>query len=78
MVRVTKPGGKIILLENSRSVNPVFGIMQDISEPIITPFSKGCRWNVNVPAIAEKAKLKRIFTDSKDAGLFYLGVYEKI
>eukprot|EP01031_Cornospumella_fuschlensis_P037561 gene37561-45620_t len=56
MVRVSKPGARILLLENSRSTSPVLGALQDLSEPVITPMSKGCRWNTNVPKIVSQNK----------------------
>ena len=59
MKRVTKPSGKVILVENSRSTIPWVGFLQDITEPIITPFSKNCKWNTNVPKLAKEAGLSQ-------------------
>ena len=59
MKRVTKPRGKVILVENSRSNIPLLGFFQDVSEPIITPLSKNCRWNTDVPKLAQEAGLSQ-------------------
>ena len=81
MKRVVKPsseGGRIILLENSRSNNPLMGVFQDITEPYITATSTGkCRWNINIDKIAEKADLVKEHSNSRDMGTLSLNVYHK-
>lgn len=34
---------RVVLVENSVSTNSLLANIQDVTEPIITPFSKGCR-----------------------------------
>lgn len=77
MVRVVKKGGTVVLVENSLSNNFLLGKFQDITEPLLTPFSKGCKWNVNVPALAKKSGLKLVKEDSRSLGLLYLGIFRK-
>jgi ubiquinone/menaquinone biosynthesis C-methylase UbiE len=77
MRRVVKPEGHILVLENSRSTFRPLALFQDITEPIITPYSKGCRWNVDVPGIADKAGLTLERSKSAQAGTIFSGVYTK-
>ena len=82
MVRVTRPGGRVVLLENSVSTNPILARFQDITEPIITPLSKGCKWNVRIPDIVQEVAgsgglLKPISVIDEQAGTITLRVYEK-
>ena len=58
MRRVTRPEGRVVLLENSRSDIPWIGLFQDVTEPVITPLSKNCKWNTDIPKLAEEAGLK--------------------
>eukprot|EP01035_Chromulina_nebulosa_P016818 gene16818-22302_t len=76
MKRVVKDDGLIILLENSRSSTEFIGRIQDITEPIITPFSKGCRWNENINELARSAGLRLVSSYSIQQGTIYLGVYK--
>jgi len=77
MVRVTKPGGRLILVENSISQNVVLAFMQNILEPLITPFSKGCKWNVDVPSLAAESGQLKSEGNGKNffSGLFMLESY---
>jgi len=80
MARSVKPiSGRVVLLENSRSTLPFLGWWQDITEPVITPYSKGCKWNVDVPSLAAGAGLRRQESESSSIqlGTIYLGVYSK-
>jgi ubiquinone/menaquinone biosynthesis C-methylase UbiE len=78
MKRVVKPGGQIVLLENTRSDNSVLGALQDLTEPLVTPLSKNCRWNTNVPALAREAGLQlEQPVESSSLGTLMLGVYTK-
>ena len=79
MTRVVKPKtGRIILLENTLSDNTILGAFQQLTEPIITPFSKGCRWDVNVPQIAKSNGLKLVEPSISTAlGTLRLDVYSK-
>jgi len=69
----------VILLENSRSTQPLLGVIQDVTEPIITPLSKDCKWNVNVPELAQTAGLieSQEFREDKQLGTLTLRVYRK-
>ena len=77
MKRVVKPGGQVLLLENSVSTFKPLAAIQDLTEPIITSVSKSCRWNINVPEIAEKAGLTLQSKEETQAGTMYYGVYTK-
>lgn len=78
MIRVLKPGGVLVLLENSVSTNPALKLVQDITEPIVTPLSKSCRWNVNVPSIIEKVGgVQLVAVDDEQLGTITLRVYNK-
>lgn len=81
MARLVKPssqGGKIVLLENSRSNNGIIGAFQDVTEPYITATSTGkCRWNVNIDKFAETAGLEKEYTNTKDLGTLSLNIYHK-
>jgi ubiquinone/menaquinone biosynthesis C-methylase UbiE len=77
LIRVVKDDGNIILLENSVSTNPMIKFIQNIFEPIVTPFSKGCKWNVNVPELAEKQGLKKVDYIDIQSGTIMLGIYNK-
>lgn len=54
MTRVLKPGGTLVLLENSISTNPLLRLVQNAAEPVVTPLAKGCKWNVDVPALVAR------------------------
>lgn len=69
---------RIVLLENSRSLLPVIGTFQDLTEPLITPSAKGCRWNVDVAALAEGVGgLKLQSYQSTQLGTISLSVYSR-
>ncbi|KAF5827344.1 S-adenosyl-L-methionine-dependent methyltransferase [Dunaliella salina] len=51
MVRAVKPGGKILLLEQTRSDNPLLGAYQSVS-------SKGRNLDLDIPALLEQAGLQ--------------------
>ena len=67
----------VVLLENSVSTNYVLARLQDATEPIITPFSKGCRWNVDVPSLAQQAGLEKKAGGSVQLGTIMYGIYTK-
>ena len=69
---------RIILLENSRSTAFPLGAIQDLLEPLVTPLSKGCRWNVNVPELAKSTGLRAVGETSDNLfGTLFLGTFEK-
>lgn len=79
MVRVTRVGGRVILLENARSDNSVLGIFQDITEPVITKLSKECRWNVDINKFTEQnLNIRRIASKLVSGGTIQLNVYKKL
>jgi len=58
MARVVRPGGKVLLLEHSRSTFPVLGWYQDVTAAQVASMGKGCVWNQNVIKLVENAGLK--------------------
>lgn len=77
MTRVVKPKGQVILLENSISRNAMLASIEHVVEPIITPFSKGCKLDVDVPALAHAAGLVLIQENVIQGGSIYMGIYAK-
>ena len=77
MRRVVKADGVVVLLENSISTNPILAQLQDLTEPFITPLSKNCRWNVNIPALAAQAGLIEQSNESIQAGTILLQTFGK-
>ena len=77
MRRVVKADGVVVLLENSISTNPILAQLQDLTEPLITPLSKNCRWNVNVPTLAAQAGLIQKSSESIQAGTILLQTFGK-
>ena len=75
--RVVRPGGTVVLLENSVSTQPLLKLIQDFTEPIVTPLSKDCRWNVNIPKIAENSGLELIKKEEIQQGTILYGIYSK-
>jgi hypothetical protein len=51
--------------------------IQNAFEPFITPYSKGCRWNVDIPQIAQDTGLKKELGEDIQLGTIMLGVYRK-
>ncbi|KAL4528160.1 hypothetical protein Ndes2526B_g07942 [Nannochloris sp. 'desiccata'] len=58
MTRVVRPGGKVLLLEHSRSTSPVLGWYQDITAAQVASMGKGCVWNQDVIKLVENAGLR--------------------
>jgi ubiquinone/menaquinone biosynthesis C-methylase UbiE len=57
MARVVRPGGKVLLLEHSRSTFPVLGWYQDLTAAQVASMGKGCVWNQNVIKLVGNAGL---------------------
>jgi methyltransferase OMS1, mitochondrial len=68
---VLKPGGQALLLENSRSSNPVLGWYQDATAEAAALGGKGCLYNQDVGRlISLTGKLRIVQEDQYAAGLF--------
>ena len=78
MTRVLKDDGVLVLLENTISDNPILASLQDITEPIITPLSKNCRWNVNVKRLAAEQGLVSVHSESIQQGTLLLETFKKV
>lgn len=58
MRRVVKPGGQVLLLEHTRSDNPLLSGYQQITAEAVRRTSRGCDWNQDVPALLQAAGLE--------------------
>ena len=58
MARVVRPGGKVLLLEHSRSTSPLLGWYQDFTAAPVAALGKGCVWNQDIVKLVESAGLK--------------------
>jgi len=72
VVKEQSDGGRVLLLENSRSSNPVFGIYQDITaDAAASAGGKGCVYNQDVGALIKSTRGLQIEQEtSYVAGLF--------
>ncbi|KAK1748122.1 methyltransferase [Skeletonema marinoi] len=72
MAGVVKPSGKILLVENTRSSNPLLGSYQDLTASSAADLGgKGCVYNQNVGEMINKSKGMRLEKEeSFAAGLF--------
>jgi ubiquinone/menaquinone biosynthesis C-methylase UbiE len=77
MKRLVQPSGHILLLENTISTNPLLGMIQHILSPIITPLSRECRWDVDVPQLVSETALHTEYTDTLQQGSILFGSYQK-
>jgi ubiquinone/menaquinone biosynthesis C-methylase UbiE len=77
MARVVKPDGKIILVENMKSSNTIVGMIQDLTEPLITENSKGCRWNIDIDRLTNSVGLQIMSKTSTALGTLGLNIYTK-
>lgn len=72
--KVVRPNGRLLLLENSRSSNPVLSIYQDLTAEAAastTVGGKGCVYNQNIAALIESTKRLDIVEETPyAAGLF--------
>lgn len=71
MRRVLKPGGRVLLLENTRPDNWVLGAYVDATAAFIADNGgKGCRYDVDVPKLVDEAGLRVDSASSYFAGFF--------
>lgn len=72
VVKQPSDGGVVLLLENSRSSNPVLGLYQDATADIAASAGgKGCAYNQDVPALIQSTKRLQIASETRyAAGLF--------
>lgn len=71
VVKPSKDGGKILLLENTKSSNPVLGWYQDLTaETAARAGGKGCLYNQDVASLIRQAGLDIIQEESFAAGVF--------
>jgi ubiquinone/menaquinone biosynthesis C-methylase UbiE len=63
--------GRILLLENNRSDNPLLGMYQDVTaDAAASAGGKGCVYNQNVDALLRETNLEVLDSQSYAAGLF--------
>jgi ubiquinone/menaquinone biosynthesis C-methylase UbiE len=67
MRRVLRPSGTLLCVEHQRA-GGALGAYQDLSEPFVTPLSKGCVWNQDVRAIARRAELRIVASEEAVLG----------
>lgn len=53
MARVLRPGGRLLLLEHSRSTSALVGWYQDVTAPAVAATGKGCFWNQRVVELVQ-------------------------
>lgn len=58
MASALAPGGRLLILEHSRSPNVFLGSYQDITAETVKVGGKGCVWNQDVPKIVQRAGLR--------------------
>ncbi len=68
MARVLKPGGRLLLLEHSRSSNALLAAYQDVTNSAVVALSKGCAWNQDVAGLLRGAGLKPVQLEQHVAG----------
>lgn len=60
--RVMREGGKGVFLEHTRSANPLMGLYQDTSEPLVRLTGRGCSWNQRVERLATSSAGLRLLS----------------
>ncbi|KAL0037982.1 hypothetical protein WJX79_008298 [Trebouxia sp. C0005] len=78
LARVLTPGGKLLLLEHSRSKLPLLGWYQDVTMPAVAAMGKGCKWNQDVTSLLAAAGLEVIKLRTSLAGVITLVEAKKI
>lgn len=65
MARVCRGGGRILLLEHTRSDLGPLGWYQDVTAAPVASMSKGCRWNVDVAEIVRQTPSLQLVSDRR-------------
>ncbi len=66
-------------MENSLSNYPVVDAFQKITQPLITPLAKGCRWDIDISRIAARNGLESISAPiTTSLGTIILNIYHKV
>ena len=68
MARVVRPGGKVLLLEHSRSDNGLLAAYQDLTASSVAAIAKGCVWNQDVERLMVSAGLRPVRVSRHTAG----------
>jgi ubiquinone/menaquinone biosynthesis C-methylase UbiE len=72
LARVLRPGGRLLLLEHSRSSSPLLAAYQDATNGAVAAMSKGCAWNQDVEALLAGAGLRPLRLERYVAGTVVL------
>ena len=80
VVKGTQEGGKVLLIENTRSSNPFLGVYQDITATSAADLGgKGCLYNQDVGKMIQNTRgLRMLREEDYAAGLFRSFVCEQI
>jgi len=68
MARVVKPGGRVLLVEHTRSDNALLAAYQDATASAVAATSKGCVWNQDLPVLLKQAGLQAVRFERYTAG----------
>jgi len=79
MKRVCKPGGTILLLENSISDNKVFASYQKLTSPMVAKMGgKGCFYDQDPVDLASQAGLQVVSSRPVGAGGFFRAIITRV
>ena len=70
--RVLRPGARLLLLEHTASDSPYLRVYQNATAPVVTKFSKGCRWNQRVEEMAHDVGFSTVYKETLLAGTVVL------
>ena len=69
LVRVLRPGGRILLLEHSRADWALLAAYQDVTASAVAAAGKGCLWNQDVLSMLPQAGLRLVSAQPSLGGL---------